>query len=323
VFAETIHEIMSKDKRVVVVTAAMPEGYHLGSIASEFPDRVFDVGICEQHAVTFAAGMATQGLIPVVAIYSTFLQRGFDQLIHDVCLQDLPVVFALDRGGIVGEDGKTHQGSFDISYLSLIPGMIVAAPSDENELKQLLYTAVQSGHPMAVRYPRGYGRGITIDPNFQNIPIGQGRIMREGSDIAILALGNTVEASLEAAEILAENDIYPWVIDSRFAKPIDEELIVRIAQQVNTLVSVEENTLKGGFGSTIATVLESNEFKDVRLKMLGIPDEFIEHGNQEILRQKYNLDPNGIAREVIKFISSESEDLNITNTKPRRSITNV
>jgi len=299
IFAQTVLRLTREDPRVVVITPAMPEGNCLNIVEAEFPERVFDVGICEQHAVTFAAGLATQGYIPVVAIYSTFLQRAFDQIIHDVCLQKLPVVFAIDRGGIVGDDGKTHQGAFDISYLSLIPDLIVSAPKDENELQHLLNTAVKVGRPMAVRYPRSAGLGVKLDTLLREIPIGKGEVLRYGDDIGILAYGATVAPAMEAAEILALNGVDASVVNARFVKPLDDSLVLDLAGRHKRLVTIEENVLSGGFGSNILRVLQEGGLHDVQVKSLGIADEFVEHGTQSILRCKYSLDAEGIARELV------------------------
>jgi 1-deoxy-D-xylulose-5-phosphate synthase len=289
---------------VVAITPAMPEGNYLSIVEAEFPQRVFDVGICEQHAVTFAAGLATRGFKPIVAIYSTFLQRAFDQLIHDVCLQDLPVVLAIDRSGIVGDDGKTHQGTFDISYLMLIPNLIIAAPKDENELQHLLYTAVNSEHPMAIRYPRGSGLGVELDPELHQIPIGKGEVIRQGADVAILAIGTTVAPAVEAAQELAKNGIEATVVNARFAKPLDSELIIGLAGHIKRLVTVEENVLSGGFGNSVVELLQQSGVGDVRVKGIGIPDEFVEQGAQAILRSKYSLDAEGIAKQVMELFSN-------------------
>jgi len=283
----------------------MPEGNCLSIVGAEFPQRVFDVGICEQHAVTFAAGLAAQGFRPIVAIYSTFLQRAFDQLIHDVCLQDLPVTFAIDRSGIVGDDGKTHQGTFDISYLMLIPNLIIAAPKDENELQHLLYTAVQSKHPMAIRYPRGSGVGVKLDAELHQIPIGKGEILRQGKDVAILAIGTTVAPALEAARALADKGIEATVVNARFAKPLDAELITGLAGRIKRLVTVEENALSGGFGNGIIDLLQQSGISEIRVKTIGIPDEFVEHGSQSRLRANYGLDAEGIARQVLELFSKQ------------------
>jgi 1-deoxy-D-xylulose-5-phosphate synthase len=261
------------------------------------------VGICEQHAVTFAAGLATQGYIPVLAIYSTFLQRSFDQIIHDVCLQELPVVFAVDRGGIVGDDGKTHQGIFDLSYLSLIPHMIVAAPKDENELQHMLYTAVKSGKIMAVRYPRSAGLGVAMDKDFRELPIGKSEILRRGNDVAILAVGSMVVPSLQAAEILAQQGIEATVINARFVKPVDIEMVVDVATRIKRIVTVEENTLSGGFGNYINDMVRQADISDVIIRNVGLPDVFVEHGGQAFMRSKYGLDARGIVNTVLPLFS--------------------
>jgi 1-deoxy-D-xylulose-5-phosphate synthase len=309
IFAQTMLRLAREEPKLVVITPAMPEGNCLNDVAAEFPNRVFDVGICEQHAVTFAAGLATQGYLPVVAIYSTFLQRAFDQIIHDVCLQNLPVVFAVDRGGIVGDDGKTHQGTFDISYLTLIPQMIVASPKDENELQHLLYTAVKARRPMAVRYPRSHGLGVTMDTTLHEIPIGKGEVIKYGEDVAILALGSAVAPSLEAAKQLALQGIEATVVNARFAKPLDKVLITDLASQIKNIVTVEENVLAGGFGSSVARLLQESGRNDVVIKNIGIPDEFVEHGSQAILRAKYGLDADGIARQVMEMLAKSTVDL--------------
>ncbi len=301
VFAQTVLRLARENPRLVVVTPAMPEGNCLSVVAAEFPQRVFDVGICEQHAVTFAAGLATQGYVPIVAIYSTFLQRAFDQIIHDVCLQDLPLIFTIDRSGIVGDDGKTHQGTFDLSYLTLIPNLIVSAPKDENELQSLLYTAVKSGHPMAIRYPRGAGLGVKLDTELHPIPIGKGEIVRHGKDVAILAIGAVVTPALEAAQELASSGIEATVVNARFTKPLDSELIVDLASRIKRMVTVEENTVISGFGSSVVDLLQKSGVSDVPVKSIGLPDEFIEQGTQATLRSKYVLDAKGIVGQVLSL----------------------
>jgi 1-deoxy-D-xylulose-5-phosphate synthase len=303
IFAQTVLRLAREEPKLAVITPAMPEGNCLRIVEAEFPGRVFDVGICEQHAVTFAAGLAAQGFIPVVAIYSTFLQRAFDQIIHDVCLQKLHVVFAIDRGGIVGDDGKTHQGTFDISYLTLIPDLIVAAPKDENELQHLLYTAVKSGRPMAVRYPRSPGLGVKLDTVLRQIPVGEGEVLRYGEDIAIVALGAAVAPSLEAARMLEARGIEAAVVNARFAKPLDAALLKKLAGRVKRLVTVEENVLTGGFGSSVLRLLQEAGLHHLEVKNIGIPDEFVEHGTQTILRAKYGLDAEGIVRQVAAMFS--------------------
>jgi len=309
VFARTVLQLARENPKLVAITPAMPEGNCLSIVAAEFPQRVFDVGICEQHAVTLAAGLATQGFTPIVAIYSTFLQRAFDQIIHDVCLQELPVVFAIDRGGIVGDDGKTHQGTFDLSYLTLIPNMIVAAPRDENELQHLLYTAVKSGRPMAIRYPRGCGLGVALDRELKEIPIGKWEVLRCGEDLAILAIGSTVAPALDAASILSENKIKPTVVNARFAKPLDVDLLLDLAKSIKSIITVEENTLCGGFGSSVARFLQESGIGEVKLKTMGIADEFVEQGPQAVLRAKYGLDAKGIAEQALSLISNRAGSL--------------
>lgn len=305
VFAYTTLRLARDNPKLVVITPAMPEGNSLNIVKNEFPDRVYDVGICEQHAVTFAAGMATQGFIPVVAIYSTFLQRSFDQIIHDVCLQDLPMVFAIDRAGIVGDDGKTHQGIFDLSYLSLIPNLIVAAPRDENELQHLFYTAVNLRRPVAIRYPRSAGVGVALESIFKELPVGKGEILRHGSDLAIMAIGNRVLPAMEAAEMLSAKGIAATVMNARFAQPLDSELISEIARETKNVITVEENVRSGGFGSRVASIILAQEIPGVRLKTLAVPDEFVEHGSQELLRAKYDLDAEGIVRQAISMFTNQ------------------
>jgi len=299
VFGQTVLRLARENPKIIAVTAAMPEGTGLSLLADEFPERVFDVGICEQHAVTFAAGLATHGFIPIVAIYSTFLQRALDQIIHDVCLQNLPVIFAIDRGGIVGEDGKTHQGTFDLSYLSFIPNLVLASPKDESELQHLLNTAVRANRPFALRYPRGSGSSVLLSEVWQELPIGKGEVLRGGEDVGILAIGVTVAPALEAAQRLAEKGIECTVVNARFVKPLDSSLILDVARRTKRVVTVEENALWGGFGSVVVDLLDSSHITDLRVERIGLPDEFVEHGSQEVLRAKYNLDADGIAQRVI------------------------
>jgi len=303
VFARTVLRLVKECPKLVAITPAMPEGNYLRIVQVEFPQRVFDVGICEQHAVTFAAGLATQGYIPIVAIYSTFLQRGFDQVIHDVCLQDLPVIFALDRSGIVGDDGKTHQGTFDISYLTPIPNLIVSAPKDENELQHLLHTAVRSKHPIAIRYPRSTGLGVKLDNELHDIPIGKGEILRLGEDVAIIAIGSVVAPAVKAAQELASSGVEVTVFNARFAKPLDKELITDIASRTKRIITVEENALNGGFGSSVTGLLRESGMGDIQIRSLGIPDEFVEQGSQTELRARYSLDAKGIKQQVLKMLS--------------------
>jgi len=303
IFARTVGELLRDKPRVVVISAAMVEGNSLSSLVKEFPQRIYDVGISEQHAVTLAAGLATQGFVPIVAIYSTFLQRAFDQVLHDVCLPDLPVIFAIDRSGIVGEDGKTHQGIFDLSYLGLMPNMIVCAPKDGNELQDLLYTALDAEHPMAIRYPRGRETGMLLASELHQLPIGKAEIIKQGEDIVIMGIGSTVMPSLEAAEHLALEGIDAMVINARFAKPLDEELILDVANYTKKVFIVEENILSRGFGAAVLELLEKAEASDVKVRRLGIPDEFVTHGKQDFLRSLYHLDATGIAKECADFLA--------------------
>ncbi len=302
-FAWTLLRLFQENERLVAISAAMIEGTGLSIVAQKYPKRVFDVGICEQHAVTFAAGLATQGFIPIVAIYSTFLQRAFDQVIHDVCIQNLPVVFAIDRAGIVGEDGKTHQGTLDLSYLSCIPNLVVAAPRDENELGHLLYTAIRAGCPTAVRYPRGSGVGVSIEDKLRELPLGKGEVLKSGDDLTIIAIGCAVAPSMEAAWLLNKRGIDATIVDARFAKPLDSELIMETVSKTKRLVTVEENVLAGGFGSAVLSLLSS--IAGVRALRIGIPDEFVEHGSQEILRANYCLNAEGIVQRILSFFYPE------------------
>ncbi len=309
IFAETVGKLLRDDPRVVVISAAMVEGNSLSSLARDFPQRIYDVGISEQHAVTLAAGLATQGFIPVVAIYSTFLQRAFDQVLHDVCLPDLPVVFALDRSGIVGEDGKTHQGIFDLSYLRLMPNMIICAPRDGNELQNLLHTAINTEHPIAIRYPRGQAPGVPLAKESRQLRIGKAEIVRQGEHVVIIGIGSTVMPSLEAAEHLALGGIDATVVNARFARPLDAELILGIASHCKKMVIVEENVLSGGFGTAVLELLEKAEVSDIKVRRLGIPDEFVTHGKQDLLRSLYHLDAPGIARECIDFLAHNQTEI--------------
>jgi 1-deoxy-D-xylulose-5-phosphate synthase len=299
VFAQALIEIAKKDKRVVAITAAMPDGTSLNKFAQVFPGRCFDVGIAEQHAVTFAAGLACEGIKPVVAIYSTFLQRAYDQVIHDVCIQNLPVVFAMDRGGVVGDDGRTHQGAFDISYLRPIPNMVLMAPKDENELRHMVYTAVQHNGPIAFRYPRGNGYGVAIDDELKALPIGKAEVLRKGSDLAIVAYGQPVMPAVAAAEMLAELGIEAAVINARFAKPIDEELMANLGANFTRILTVEEGALPGGFGDAILEFFHKHDdLVEPNIRCIALPDEFVDHGPQAMWRDRFNMSAEGIVRET-------------------------
>ncbi len=303
VFGEIMVKLAGNDKRIVAVTAAMPEGTGLVKFAGAYPDRFFDVGIAEQHGVTFAAGMAANGLRPVVAIYSTFLQRAYDQVLHDVCIEALPVIFALDRGGIVGEDGPTHHGLFDFSYLRSLPNMVVMAPKDENELCRMLVTALAHNGPIAFRYPRGRGPGVKIEEDIASIPIGKGEILKKGDDVLILAIGSSVGEALSAHTILARQDINVTIINCRFVKPIDVDLICSLAKKIPRIITVEENVRQGGFGSAVLECLNDEGITGFCLERIGIPDTFVEHGPQEFLRKKYQMDASAIVEAAKKIVS--------------------
>ena len=302
VFGQTLLELGAKDPRIVAVTAAMPEGTGLSQFAQAYPARFFDVGIAEQHAVTFAAGLATEGFRPVVAIYSTFLQRAYDQILHDVCIERLRVVFAVDRGGIVGEDGPTHQGLFDLSYLRSLPNMVVMAPKDENELRQMLATALQHDGPVAIRYPRGTAMGVALESPVAALPIGKAEILKDGDDVAILALGRCVSEGLEAHARLAERGVRATVVNCRFVKPIDVDLIAGVARRVPRIITVEENVRQGGFGSAVLEALNDQGITHVAVERLGVPDIFVEHGSPDVLRAKYGLDADGIVKAAARLM---------------------
>ncbi|MBM3801175.1 MAG: 1-deoxy-D-xylulose-5-phosphate synthase [Acidimicrobiia bacterium] len=302
VFGKTMIRLAQQDPKVVAITAAMLEGTGLVPFSKEFPDRCFDVGIAEQHGVTFAAGLATQGFKPVAAIYSTFLQRAYDQVIHDVCLMDLPVTFAIDRAGIVGADGPTHNGLYDVAYLRAVPNMIVMAPKDENELQHMIYTAVQTARPAAVRYPRGNGIGVKLDEQFRMLEIGKSEILQDGEDCAILALGTLVYPALKAAERLAADGISASVVNARFVKPLDEDLITCLASEKSFLVTVEEAALMGGFGSAVMELLESKSLQGCKLLRIGIPDRLVPHGSPNLLHAKYGIDADGIYERIKAFV---------------------
>lgn len=301
VFGDTMTEYAKNNEKIVAVTAAMPEGTGLAKFAELFPERFFDVGIAEQHGVTFAAGMATEGFHPVVAIYSTFLQRAYDQIVHDVCLERLPVIFAVDRGGIVGEDGPTHQGIFDFSYLRSMPNMVVMAPKDENELREMMHTAFEYDGPIAYRYPRGCGLGVRMESTIEPLPIGKGEVLIEGSDVLILAIGFTVSAALDAAKKLSNKGASATVVNCRFVKPLDSELILSLAQKIPNIVTVEDNVLEGGFGSAVLECINDSGITGTKVNRLGLPDTFIEHGSQNILRKKYGIDSTAIVNAALKL----------------------
>ncbi len=302
VFGETIVKLAEEDPKIVAITAAMPDGTGLNGFARRFPERFFDVGIAEQHALVFAAGMAADGFRPVAAIYSTFLQRAYDQVFHDICLQKLPVTLAMDRAGVVGDDGPTHHGVFDISYLRHLPQLTMMAPKDENELRQMLKTAIYSNIPMALRYPRGAGYGVPMDSEIKTLEIGKGEELLDGKDLTIIAIGSTVFPALQAAEVLRKNGIDTGVVNARFVKPLDGDLILSVARKTGRIITVEENALQGGFGSAILELLYDNNMQNVKVKRLGIPDHYIEHGSQAQLRKDIGIDSEGIAAAAAEFM---------------------
>jgi len=304
VFGQTMVRLGRANPKVVAITAAMCDGTGLDRFAKEFPDRFYDVGIAEQHGVTFAAGLATEGFIPVVAIYSTFMQRAYDQIIHDVCLQNLPVVLALDRGGFVGDDGPTHHGLFDYAYIRSVPNIIAMAPKDENELQHMLKTATECRSPVSVRYPRGQGVGANMDETPRDIPVGRGEILCDGSDLAIVAIGSTVWPAMAAARKLRQEGIGIRVINARFIKPLDGELLCRTANDLKKIITVEENVLMGGFGSALLELFEQEGIRDVRVRRLGIADEFAAHATQAELRSQYGIDEAGIIQAARQMAAS-------------------
>ena len=302
VFGETIVRLAEEDPKVVAITAAMPDGTGLNEFAKRFPDRFFDVGIAEQHAMAFAAGMAADGFRPVTAIYSTFVQRAYDQVFHDICLQKLPVTIAMDRAGLVGDDGPTHHGVFDISYLRHLPDMTLMAPKDENELRHMLKTAIYAGVPMALRYPRGAGYGVEMDSELKTLEMGRGEELLDGKDLTIIAIGATVYPALEAAETLRKKGIDTGVVNARFIKPLDVDLILSVARRTGHIITVEENALQGGFGSAVLELLYDHNLQDVKIKRLGIPDHYIEQGSQAQLRKDVGIDSEGIAAAAADFM---------------------
>jgi len=303
-FGDTLVHLAEKEPKIVAITAAMPAGTGLSRFARRFPNRFFDVGIAEQHAVTFAAGLATEGMLPVFAVYSTFLQRGLDQVIHDVCLQNLPVTFAIDRGGVVGDDGPTHHGAYDLSFLRFIPNLVLMAPKDENEMQHMLYTAIQYNGPAALRYPRGAGEGVELSEKLCEIPIGKGELLRQGKDILLLPIGNRVYPALEAARGLEKVGIDATVINPRFIKPLDNELIIEWAEKTGRVVTVEDNARMGGFGSAVLELLAGSSHSHIKVTTLGYGDKYLEHGTQEILWRKGKIDVPAITNAAMELMDA-------------------
>jgi 1-deoxy-D-xylulose-5-phosphate synthase len=297
VFGETMVELGQRDDKVFAITAAMPEGTGLSRFSEVFPERFMDVGIAEQHAVTFAAGLATEGFKPVVAIYSTFLQRAYDQIVHDVCLPGLPVIFCVDRGGLVGEDGQTHHGQFDVTFLRSLPNMIVMAPKDENELRHMLFTALRQSGPVAIRYPRARGYGVPLDKDYRVLPMGEPEMLRQGQDLVIMAFGSMVFPSLEAAGDLEKEGLSVGVVNCRFAKPLDRKL-VEYGRAAGKVLVVEENSLQGGLGGAILELFSDSGATDLLVRRMGLPDAFVEHGPIPVLKEKFGLDKIGIMKEA-------------------------
>jgi 1-deoxy-D-xylulose-5-phosphate synthase len=340
VFADALLELAITNPKIVAITAAMAEGTGLDKFRDRIPERFFDVGIAEQFAVTFAAGLATQGMKPVCAIYSTFLQRAFDQCIHDVGIQQLPVTFALDRGGIVGADGVTHQGIFDLSYLRMIPNFVVMAPKDEAELRDMLYTATEHDGPIALRYPRGSGTSVEIKKGFNAIPIGKAELLREGNDVTLIGIGNMVQVCVQAAEKLALSGIDAAVINARFVKPLDSEMLCHWALKTGRIITAEENVLTGGFGSAVLEMLEekgvlqgSDESREeeespIGIIRIGLPDAYVEHGTQKELRLRYGLNVDNIyeaARSMVgkvrlSVVGGKKEDLVAIEKEAQRDV---
>lgn len=306
VFGQTLVEAAEGDERIVAITAAMEEGTGLAEFARRFPERFFDVGIAEQHAVTFAAGLASQGLRPVVALYSTFLQRAYDNVLHDVALQNLPVTFAIDRAGLVGADGPTHHGVFDFSFLRHIPNMVIMAPRDEGELRRAVVTALLVDGPFAYRYPRGKGRGLPLEGTPEQVVVGRGEKLRDGGDGVIFALGSPCHDALAAAELLADEGLSLAVVDPRFLKPLDKELLVAEARRTGVVITVEENAVEGGFGSAVLELMNEQGLAP-RLLRIGIPDRFVEQGTQAELRSQCGLDVAGLVSRIRSFVRSSAK----------------
>ncbi len=303
---EALVKLASTDKRIVAITAAMCEGTGLSAFEKAFPERLYDVGIAEQHAVTFAAGLAAQGMRPVIPIYSTFLQRAYDQVVHDVATQNLPVTFCIDRGGLVAEDGTTHHGAFDFAFLRHIPNMTIMAPKDENELQHMMKTCLTAQGPTAVRYPRGTVLGVPMDAELETLPMGKGELLKSGQDIALVAVGVTVHKALAAAERLEEEGISAAVVNARFVKPLDGELIREVSQQVKCLLTIEESSRMGGFGSAVLEFLSDEGVMNLPTKCLGLPDWYIEQGPQDLLREKYGLTAEGIYEQAKQLLTKAS-----------------
>ncbi len=308
VFGKALTEIVEENKNVVGITAAMADGTGMSHLQKAFPQNYYDVGIAEEHAVTFAAGMAAKGITPVVSIYSTFMQRAYDQIIHDVALQKLHVVFVLDRAGLVGADGPTHHGTFDLTYLRMIPHMVIMAPKDEEELRNMLYTAVNYNRgPVAIRYPRGSAIGVEMTPGFDELPIGKSEVVTEGEDVAILAVGSMVEFSKKAVEKLNEEGISAKLVNMRYIKPLDEKMLDEVSKTHQKVITIEENVLAGGFGAAITEYYSDKNYKNDIFR-IGLPDSFIEHGSQAELYDMLKIDANGLYEKVKAFLGKSVKE---------------
>jgi 1-deoxy-D-xylulose-5-phosphate synthase len=300
--SETVRKLAREDERIVAITPAMPVGSKLEGFASEFPERMYDVGIAEQHAATVAAGLATQGMKPFLAIYSTFLQRAYDQVVHDICRQNLNVFIGIDRAGLVGADGETHQGVFDIAFLRHIPNMVLMMPKDENEGQHMVNTAIQYDKgPIAMRFPRGNGIGVPMDGNFKNIPIGTWEVLKNGEDVAILTFGTTIPMAFEAATILEKEGIHVKIVNARFIKPLDEKILSELLDEDMPILTIEEAILQGGFGSAVLEYANDHGYLSANIDRMGIPDQFIEHGNVDKLLEEIGLTTDSAVERIKKL----------------------
>ena len=314
VFAETLIELAKKDDKIIGITAAMPDGTGISKFGKVFPDRTFDVGMAEQHGVGFGGALSIEGFHPVIAIYSTFMQRAYDQIVHDIVGMNLPVTFAMDRAGIVGEDGATHQGLFDIAFMRTLPNMVVMAPKDENELRHMLKTSIYHPGPCSLRYPRGSGLGVELDQEIKELEIGKGEVMKEGTDLAIIAFGSMVDPSMKTAVLLEEKGLSVAVINARFAKPIDENLIKKYAKKTGCLVTTEEHSVQGGFGSAVLESLQDfDENIPLKVKCIGVPNIVVEHGAPNLIKRDLKLDPEGMFETIYSFVSGATKTASHNN----------
>ena len=305
VFADTLIELAKEDEKIIGITAAMPDGTGISKFGKVFPDRTFDVGMAEQHGVGYGGALSIEGFRPVIAIYSTFMQRAYDQIVHDIVGMNLPVTFAMDRAGIVGEDGATHQGLFDIAFLRTLPNMVIMAPKDENELRHMLKTSIYHPGPSSIRYPRGSGLGVEIDEEVKEIEVGKGEVIKDGKDLAIIAFGSMVDPSMKAAAMLEEKGFSVAVINARFAKPIDKSLIMKYAKKTGCLITTEEHSVQGGFGSAVLEVLQNfDERIPLKTKCIGVPDVLIEHGATGLIKKDLKLDPEGMFETIYAFVNT-------------------